>query len=97
MPDVSPKTPNKYARLLTNTAVFTVGKLLSKLLTFFMVALYTECLTTAEFSLADLITNLANLLIPLACAGISEGIFRSAAAKDGDKEAFFTTSTQNYT
>ena len=90
MSDTSPKTPNKYARLLTNTAVFTVGKLLSKLLTFFMVALYTECLTTAEFSLADLITNLANLLIPLACAGISEGIFRSAAAKDGDKEAFFT-------
>ena len=90
MPDVSPKTPNKYARLLANTAVFTVGKLLSKLLTFFMVALYTECLTTAEFSLADLITNMANLLIPLACAGISEGIFRSAAARDGDKEAFFT-------
>ena len=90
MPDVSPKTPNKYARLLTNTAVFTVGKLLSKLLTFFMVALYTECLTTAEFSLADLVTNMANLLIPLACAGISEGIFRSAAARDGDKEAFFT-------
>ena len=90
MPDTTQKTPNKYARLLTNTAVFTVGKLLSKLLTFFMVALYTECLTTAEFSLADLVTNMANLLIPLACAGISEGIFRSAAARDGDKEAFFT-------
>ena len=90
MPDVSPKTPNKYARLLTNTAVFTVGKLLSKLLTFFMVALYTEYMTTAEFSLADLITNMANLLIPLACVGISEGIFRSAAAREGDKEAFFT-------
>ena len=34
--------------------------------------------------------QLSNLLIPLACAGISEGIFRSAAARDGDKEAFFT-------
>ena len=90
MPETTPKPPNKYAKLLTNTAVFTVGKLLSKLLTFFMVALYTECMTTAEFSLADLITNMANLLIPLACVGISEGIFRSAAARDGDKEAFFT-------
>ena len=90
MSDTTQKTPNKYARLLANTAVFTVGKLLSKLLTFFMISLYTSCLTEAEFGTAELITNMANLLIPLACVGISEGIFRSAAARDGDKEAFFT-------
>ena len=90
MSDVSPKTPNKYARLLTNTAVFTVGKLLSKLLTFFMIGLYTACLTEAEFGTAELVTGVANLLIPLACVGISEGIFRSAAAREGNKEAFFT-------
>ena len=86
----TPKTQSKYTRLLTNTAVFTVGKLLSKLLTFFMIGLYTACLTEAEFGTAELITGIANLLIPLACVGISEGIFRSAAARDGDKEAFFT-------
>ena len=90
MPESNPKTPSKYQRLLTNTAVFTVGKLLSKLLMFFMIGLYTACMTEAEFGTAELITNMANLLIPLACVGISEGIFRSAAAKDGDKEAFFT-------
>ena len=90
MPESNPKTPSKYRRLLTNTAVFTVGKLLSKLLMFFMIGLYTACMTEAEFGTAELITNMANLLIPLACVGISEGIFRSAAAKDGDKEAFFT-------
>ena len=81
---------SRYSRLLSNTLVFTVGKLLSKLLMFFMIGLYTACLTQAEFGTAELITNMANLLIPLACVGISEGIFRSAAAKDGDKEAFFT-------
>ena len=90
MPESTPKTPSKYQRLLTNTAVFTVGKLLSKLLMFFMIGLYTACMTEAEFGTAELITNMANLLIPLACVGISEGIFRSAAARDGDKEAFFT-------
>ena len=90
MPADTPKTSSKYTRLLTNTAVFTVGKLLSKLLVFFMVGLYTACLTREEFSTAELITGMANLLIPLACAGITEGIFRSAAAKTGDKEAFFT-------
>ena len=83
-------TPSKYTRLLTNTAVFSVGKLLSKLLVFFMVGVYTAYMTPAEYSSAELITGMANLLIPLACAGITEGIFRSAAAKTGDKEAFFT-------
>ncbi len=86
----APRPQNRYTRLLTNTAVFTVGKLLSRLLVFFMTRLYTSYLTPADFSTAELITNAANLLIPLACVGISESIFRSAAAKSGDKEAFLT-------
>ncbi len=55
-----------------------------------MMRLYTSCLTEAEYSQADLIVQMANLLIPLACVGIGEGIFRSAAAKNGNKEAFLT-------
>ena len=90
MSDIKTKAPNKYTRLLANTAVFTVGKLLSKLLMFFMIGLYTACLSEAEFGTAELVANVANLLIPLACVGISEGIFRSAAAREGDKEAFLT-------
>ena len=90
MPADTPKTSGKYTRLLANTAVFSVGKLLSKLLVFFMVGLYTTCLTREEFSTAELMVSAANLLIPLACAGITEGVFRSAAAKDGNKEAFLT-------
>ncbi len=86
----TPRTQSRYTRLLTNTAVFTVGKLLSKLLVFFMTRFYTAYLTPADYSTADLIVNMANLLIPLACVGISEGIFRNAAAKDGNKEAFLT-------
>lgn len=81
---------SKPGRLWTNTLIFTAGKLLSKLLVFFMIGLYTACLSPEEYSTAELIANMANLLIPLACLGISEGIFRSAAAKTGDKEAFFT-------
>ena len=87
---------SRYSRLLSNTLVFTVGKLLSKLLVFFMIGLYTACLTPEEYSTAELISNMANLLIPLACLGISEGIFRSAAAKSGDKEAFFTNGLAVY-
>lgn len=78
-------------RLFGNTMIFTAGKFISKLLVFLMMPLYTACLSEAQYSTADLITQLANLLIPLACLGISEGIFRNAAAKEGDKEAFFSS------
>lgn len=78
-------------RLFGNTVIFTAGKFISKLLVFFMMPLYTACLSEAQYSTADLITQLANLLLPLACLGISEGIFRNAAAKEGDKQAFFSS------
>ena len=78
----------KYGRLLTNTALFTAGKFISKLLVFFMMRLYTSCLTPDQYSTADLVVDMANLLIPLACLGISEGIFRNAAAREGNKEDF---------
>jgi O-antigen/teichoic acid export membrane protein len=55
-----------------------------------MLPFYTSYLSQAEYSTSDLITNLCNLIIPLACLGVSEGIFRNAAAKNEDKEAFFT-------
>ena len=75
---------------MSNTLIFTIGKFASKILVFLMMRLYTSYLTDAQYSQADLIVQLANLLIPLACVGIGEGIFRSAAAKSGNKEAFFT-------
>lgn len=80
----------KYKKLFSNTAIFTVGKFVSKLIVIFMLPFYTACLSSAEYSTADLITNLCNLIIPLAGLGVSEGIFRGAAAKSGDKESFFT-------
>ncbi len=81
---------NKYTKLFSNTIIFTIGKFVSKLIVIFMLPFYTSYLTSAEYSTADLITNLCNLLIPIACLGVSEGIFRGAAAKNDDKESFFT-------
>lgn len=81
---------NKYTWLFSNTLIFTVGKFVSKLIVIFMLPFYTSYLTSAEYSTADLITNLCNLLIPMACLGVSEGIFRGAASKNVDKESFFT-------
>ena len=80
----------KTKKLLSNTMIFTVGKFISKIIVFLMLPLYTSCLTNAEYSTADLIANLCNLIIPMAALGVSEGIFRAAADKNDDKEAFLT-------
>lgn len=80
----------RLTKLLSNTLIFTVGKFVSKLIVIFMLPFYTSYLSSAEYSTADLITNLCNLIIPLACLGVSEGIFRNAASKNVDKESFFT-------
>ncbi len=81
---------NKYTKLFSNTLIFTVGKFVSKLIVIFMLPFYTSYLSAAEYSTSDLITQLCNLIIPIACLGVSEGIFRNAAGGSEDKEAFFT-------
>ena len=80
----------RLGKLVSNTLIFTVGKFVSKLIVIFMLPFYTSYLSSAEYSTSDLITNFCNLIIPLACLGVSEGIFRNAATKNVDKEAFFT-------
>ena len=74
------------ATLTRNTAALTVGRLGSKLLVFLLVRFYTYVLTKEQFGTADLISNVANLLIPLACAGLSSGFFRFAAEAKGKRE-----------
>ena len=70
---------NKYRTLASNTALISIGTFGSKLLVFLMVRFYTGYLTPAEYGTADLITQTANLLIPLASLDVTEGVFRFAA------------------
>lgn len=84
---------DRHKKLISNTVIFTVGKFVSKLIVIFMLPFYTSYLSSAEYSTSDLITNLCNLIIPIACLGVSEGIFRGAASKNVDKESFFTNGT----
>ena len=74
----------RYKKLLSNTAILGIGTFASKVLVFLMMPLYTSILASNEFSVADLISQTANLLIPLACIGIVDGIFRFTL--DGEEE-----------
>ena len=66
----------KYRTLARNTAILSVGTLLSKLVVFFMVRFYTGVLTPAEFGTGDLLITTVSLLTPLVSFGISDGVFR---------------------
>ena len=80
---------NKYQTLAANTILMSVGTFGSKLLIFLMVRFYTGYLTPAEYGTADLITQTANLLIPLVSLDITDAVFRFAAERRGGRtEAF---------
>ncbi len=83
---------NKYKKLASNTVILGIGTFGSKLLVFLLMPLYTAWLTTAEYGAAEMITGIANFLIPVACVGVSTGIFRFAAEREADRNKVFSSS-----
>ena len=63
-------------KLFSNTMIFGAGTFISKVLVFLLMPLYTAYLSTDEFGVADIIMQTANLIIPLAVLGVSDGLFR---------------------
>lgn len=76
----------KYRKLGKNTLLMVVGNFASKLLTFFLVPLYTYCLSTSEYGIADLISTTISLMIPFLTLTISEGILRMSLDKEVDNK-----------
>ncbi len=81
---------NKYKTLVSNTALISLGTFGSKLLVFLMVRFYTGYLTTSQYGTSDLITQTANLLLPLISLGITNGVFRFAIDSKLDKKSVFS-------
>ena len=82
---------DKYKRLLSNTVVIAIGTFSSKLLVFLLMPLYTRVLTNAEYGDSDLILQTGNLLLPLVCMGMTEGVVRFGLDKRVRKSDVFTT------
>ena len=65
---------NKYKKLTFNTILFAIGTIGSKAVGFFLIPLYTNVLTTGEYGVADLISTLSTLLLPLFSLSMGESI-----------------------
>ena len=67
---------NREKSLIKNTVIISIGNILTKMINFFLLPLYTAVLATEEFGLVDLITSLSSLLLPIITIQIEESIFR---------------------
>lgn len=75
---------NKY--LLKNTLIFTIGNIGSKLITFFLIPLYTGVLSTTEYGITDLVNTISVVIVPIITLNISESVMRFALDRDADKD-----------
>lgn len=82
---------NRYKKLFSTTVILAIGTFGSKLLTFFLMPLYTHVLTKGEYGIVDLLVQAANLLIPVVSLGINESIIRFGADGENDPATVFTS------
>ena len=82
---------DKYKYLAKNVLLLTISNFGSKLLSFFLVPLYTSILTTEEYGTYDLMNTTISLLIPALTVCIIEAMVRFSLDKDADHETIFST------
>lgn len=81
---------NRYKKLVANSGIIAIGTFGSKLLVYFLMPFYTAYLNPEMYSVADNITLMAKLLIPILSVGITETVFRFALDKEYDGKAVFS-------
>ena len=75
----------KYARLIKDTFIFALGSVGSKIILFFLVPLYTNCLTQEQYGTADLIFTVAQVIIPICSLVIFDAVVRFGLEKQANK------------
>jgi O-antigen/teichoic acid export membrane protein len=83
---------NAYKKLLSNSFLFAIGNLGSKIILFILVPLYTYYLTTAEYGFVDIVTTTTNLLLPILSANVFEAVLRFAMDKEESQSEVLSNS-----
>lgn len=82
----------KYKYLLKNMGLLTISNFATKLLSFFLVPLYTTVLSTAQYGTYDLYNTTISLLIPILTFDIQEATLRFSIDNNSDKKSIFSIS-----
>lgn len=80
----------RYKKLGKNVIIITIGSFTTKLLSFFMLPLYTAFLSKNEYGTVDLITTTVNLLYPVFSLLMSEAVMRFSLDKGKNKKQVFS-------
>lgn len=80
---------NRYKKLLGNSAVFAVGSLGSKLISFLLVPFYTFVLTKEQFGTVDLMTTTVNMMLPIVTLSAFDAVFRFVLDNNGTENTVF--------
>lgn len=84
----------KYKYLFKNIGLLTLSNFATKLLSFFLVPLYTSVLTTDQYGTYDLFNTTVSVLIPILTVNILEAVLRFSMDKDYNQDAIVSLSTK---
>lgn len=70
--------------LAKNTGLFALNSIGTKLITFFLVPVYTAALVTSDYGIADLVSTVATIIVPIITLNISEAVMRFSLDEDAD-------------
>ena len=88
------KKNNKYTYLLNNIGLLTISNFGSKILSFVLIPLYTNLLSTEEYGTYDIYTTSISLLMPILTLNIVSAVLRYSLDKEKNKKKIFSIGLQ---
>lgn len=81
---------NSVKRLFSNSLIFSIGTLGTKVIGFLMVPFYTYFLTKGQFGVVDLISTTVAMLTPVVTLSVFDAIFRFTMDKNFENKILFS-------
>lgn len=79
----------KYKSLVSNTAIFAIGNILVKLISFILMPLYTSVLTTEQYAVSELLNSLIEIVLPIMTLCSIEALYRFSIDENADYKAIY--------
>lgn len=81
---------NRYRYLFKNIGLLTLSSFATKLLSFFLVPLYTNILTTMEYGTYDLFSTTVGVLLPILTLNVQDAVMRFAMDSKSNRKAIIS-------
>lgn len=80
----------KYKDLMVNTGLFAFTQIATKLITFFLVPLYTAYMSTSDFGVTDMSSTVVSMVLPLATLSVSDAVLRFAIDDKANRDRYIS-------